>query len=144
MNVDFLALESDPVEAWKIGLKYEHGSGVEKDIETAAKLYKIASDKSIPTGQILLGRINEGKEDFQSAADLYMKASESGDPNGQLLLARLYQKGIGVSQNPEIAADLLKKSADQQNPLAQLYYSQVLFDGIGVEKKSDISSTISS
>lgn len=86
---------------------YHTGTGVEKDLNKALELYRLAADQGHPIAQNNLGvfyekgiivPINE-----KTAAQWYRKAAEDGYSYAQYNLGTLYADGRGVEQDLEQA-----------------------------------------
>lgn len=89
-----------------LGLMYENGYGVPRDIQKAVSYYQEAADKGDVTGTYYLGLCyEEGKgvaQDFARAKALYEKAAQRSDhvgAPGKMGLGSLYEKGEGVPKD---------------------------------------------
>ena len=86
-----------------------------KDLNHAARLYKIASDNGDPAGEGLYGTmllVGLGVEKNEATgAALIRKSAEAGDPHGQTTLGKLYYSGQGVVKDIHIAARWFQKAA---------------------------------
>lgn len=100
--------------------RYYNGKGVEKNLQEAARLYRLAAEQGNPVGQASLGYLyydGEGVErNFQEAARWFRLAAMQGNAKAQATLSGLYKRGEGVPQSPE-QADLwcqqaVKKGVD--------------------------------
>ena len=89
-----------------LGLMYENGYGVPKDIREAVRWYQRAADLGDVTGTYYLGLCYEEgkgvKQDFAKAKALYETAAVRSDhvgAPGKLGLGSLYEKGEGVPKD---------------------------------------------
>ena len=82
---------------------YEKGFGVNKDLETARRLYRTAADqgnaKAMHNLAVLYAEGAAVKPDYRTAAQWFRLASDHGVSDSQYNLAVLYARGIGVDQN---------------------------------------------
>lgn len=88
-----------------IGLCYENGYGVKKDIKKAASWFHKAASRGDITAMYDLGRFYETgtgvKQDYRKARELYEKAAARTDHVGapaMLALGRLYEEGLGTTR----------------------------------------------
>ena len=131
-------LPIDPKDRYKLGGKYYHGNGVEKDYEKAIKWYRKAADQGHAKAQYYLGVMydnGEGvEEDDEQAAYWYRKAAEQGDDDAQYNLGVMYDNGEGVEENDEQAVYWYRKAAGQGNDGGQYNLGAMYYNGEGVEK----------
>lgn len=93
--------ESGHVDAqFNLGLIYDHGAGVPRDLEKAARWFLLAAESGDRTAQSFMGEMfakGHGVEkDLQRAAEWYEKAALQGDAMSQYNLGILYASGKGV------------------------------------------------
>ena len=93
--------ESGHVDAqFNLGLMYDHGTGVSRDLSTAAGWYRRAAEAGDRTAQSFLGEMyakGQGVEQsFEHAARWYEMAALKGDTRSQYNLGSLYASGRGV------------------------------------------------
>ena len=112
-----------------IGVMYENGRGIEKNIEKALQCYREAALLGSPLGQYNYAVLLESRGDKEQAIKFYKMSADRGDPDAQLSYANLI-----APTNIEQAAEYSKLSADQGNSKAQCLYGQLLFVGRGVQK----------
>jgi TPR repeat protein len=121
-----------------LGLDYEHGTGVQKDMVEAVRWLQRAADQGNSMAQYDLGRAYEHgdgvQKDIALAATWFRKAADQGDPNAQFDLGMCYCNGNGVNKNLVESAKWWTKSADQGNPAAQACLGECYAEGTGVEK----------
>ena len=74
--------QEHPRAQYNLGVMYENGQGVEKNLQKAAELYQKAADQGDPNSQCNLGFMysnGQGVEkNLQKAAELYQKAADQG------------------------------------------------------------------
>src|SRR5262245_39820250 len=106
-----------------LGVQYENGQGVTKDLGKAAELYQKAADQGDATAQRHLGFLYENGQgvakDLGKAAELYQKAADQGEAWAQNNLSGLYQHRQVVTKDSRKAAELYEKAADQGHAAAQ-------------------------
>jgi TPR repeat protein len=103
-----------PAQA-KLGILYEWGYGVEKDINKAISLYTKASENGESNGQYYLALSfhngKNGSPDFKRSLELYKLAAEQGHPKALFNLGTMYQNGEGVKKDITEATNLYLKAA---------------------------------
>jgi soluble lytic murein transglycosylase-like protein len=87
----------DPRELTQWGRRYEHGEGVDKDVDRAVQLYCKAANAGNAEAHYHLGWLyaagRTGKRDDELAAAWFHKAAERNDPHARRMLVRLgYQE----------------------------------------------------
>ena len=103
-------------ECWRNGVNnlgecYRYGRGVEKDLDMAEKLYRLAGESGNDMAWFNLGEMyHQEKGDPVAAAGYYRigveKCAEGGDC--ALALALLYESGQGVERNEDRAVELAR------------------------------------
>lgn len=93
--------EAGHVDAqFNLGLMYDNGTGVPRDLAAAAAWYRRAAEAGDRTAQSYLGEMyarGEGVEQsFEEAVEWYEKAALRGDSRAQYNLGILYGSGRGV------------------------------------------------
>lgn len=98
-----------------LGVRYEQGQGVTKDLEKAADWYRLAAQQGLAAAQYNLGRlIEEGSgvaQDPERAIEWYRKAAAQEHAEAQHNLGALYDQGRGVPQDVDKAVDWYRKAA---------------------------------
>lgn len=122
-----------------LGILYEVGRGVQKDINRAVELYRTAIDQHDNSfGHNDLGRCYElgigVPKDISQAVAAYLKAATKGNPLAQFNLARCYEYGLGVTEDITQAAESYRKSAEQGYNRAQWAIGWCYEFGKGVRK----------
>lgn len=131
-----------PQGQFQLGLMYQLGIGVKKNIEEAVKYYQLAATQNNAKAQYALALLAlTGKgidKDYKEAEDWLTKSALSGNVDAQYLLGQLYEFGYGESDSKNyIAKDLVaaktmyglaatNDSTKAQYSLAQLYISGLL------------------
>jgi TPR repeat protein len=115
----FLMWLSKPAHAdaqFNLGLQYQYGRGVPKDLEKAAELYQKAANRGHARAQLHLGSLYESglgvTKDLGKAVELYQKAADQGMTPAQNNLGLLYENGQGVPKDLGKARELYQKAAD--------------------------------
>ena len=135
-----LAERGDADAQIKLGLKYNRGDGVPKDLPEAAKWYRRAAEQGSAVAQRNLGvmyLLGDGLEkDETEAVKWFRKAAEKDGSLAQLNLGMMYEAGKGVVKDPAEAINWFRKAAKQGNADAQLYLGMMYERGDGVVKDS--------
>src|SRR5206468_613486 len=117
----------------KLGVRYQTGRGVPKDLGKAAALYQKAADQGNADAQNSLAVLYETGDgvpkDLAKAVELYQKAADQGYDFAQNNLGRLYENGQGVPEDLKKAAELYQKAADQGNTFAQTNHGRLYENG---------------
>jgi len=96
------ALAGDTWAQLQLGIAFEFGQGVEKNLEQAMRWYHIAADRGNPVAQTNLGYLYEigsnGPANPEEAAKWYLRAAVSGFTRAQFNLGTLYLRGAGVER----------------------------------------------
>jgi len=127
-----------------LGVCYEDGNGVTKDLSEAAKWYRKAADQGNAAAQCNLGLCYDKGEgvtkNLAEAVKWYRKAAEQGEARAQCNLALCYDKGEGVTKDYFEAVKWYRKAADQGNATAQCNLGFCYEKGNGVTK--DLSEAV--
>ena len=104
-----VANQGDPAALNALGMMYQSGKGVARDVGTAARLYKKAAQAGLPAAQNNLAVLYEGGEgvpqDLVKAVDFYRRAASQGHVWAQYNLGRLHATGVGVKKDASVAHD---------------------------------------
>ena len=123
-----------------MGLCYNYGHGVKKDLQKANELYVQSANKGYVRGMTNIGnnyQNGEGVEvDLTKAAEWYCKAAEQGDSIGQNNLGICHEYGMGVAQDLKKAVALYRKSAEQGYYGGQINLGSCYASGKGVPQDS--------
>ncbi len=94
------------------------------DYDSAAKLYRIASEKNQTYAQSQFGMLNAlgfgVKHDWKTAISWLEKSANAGDPESQYMLGGFYCDGRGVAPDRKKALELFERSAKQNHEDAAL------------------------
>ncbi|CUS34678.1 SEL1-like repeat protein [Candidatus Nitrospira nitrificans] len=120
-----LADRGDAKAQLQMGYQYEHGEGVRKNDDEAARWYRKAAEQGNAVAQSNLGMMYEdGKgvgENWSEAVQWYRKSAEQGHVQGQFRLGRMYQFGMAVPQNRQEAIRWFDKAGDQGHDQANYF-----------------------
>lgn len=132
------ALAGDTRAQLEVGLAYEFGNGVGKDMDKAMHWYRSAADRGDPIAQADLGYFYEtgadGSKDPAEAAKWYMRSALAGLARAKFNLGVLYLTGIGVARNESDAAHWIGEAAADGCPSALVSMSYMYANGIGVPR----------
>jgi tetratricopeptide (TPR) repeat protein len=127
-----------------LGLCYECGRGVEKDVVEAVKWYQKAAEQGHSRAQCNLGymyEIGRGVEtDVAEAVKWYRKAAEQGLSRAHCNLGYMYENGRGVEKNAAEAVKWYRKAAEQGLSRAQGNLGYMYESGRGVE--TDVAEAV--
>ncbi|MBX9692788.1 MAG: sel1 repeat family protein [Cyanobacteria bacterium] len=103
-----------------LGLLYENGLGVERNVERAAEYYKKAAGQGLAEAESRLGHLMlSAKASFEHEErdGIYWikSAAEKGVAEAQLTLSKLFDEGKEVPANHSESLVWLRKAADQGN-----------------------------
>lgn len=118
-DVDIKALKQkaekgDAMSQLNLGAAYDHGMGVERDVDKAVEWYKKAADQGLAEAQFNLAHILVA-EDISAvgAAEYMLKAAKQGMPDAQYLMGVTFAEGIGVEPDEEQAKVWLNRAIAQ-------------------------------
>jgi len=118
-----LAGKGDATAAFNLGVIYQGGDGVPKDVEVAAQWYLKAAEQGYADAQYSLGWMYDAGEGRPKnallAAKWYGKAAEQGNADAQFSLASMYEDGKGVTKDANSALHWYRKAAEQGDAGAQ-------------------------
>jgi TPR repeat protein len=123
---------------YNLGLAYQNGEAVPKDLEQAVAWYRKAADQGDVLALTNLGAMYENgigiSADSLKAADLYRKAAEQGFAEAEYGLGFLYLNGKGVPKDGGQAATWMRKAAEQGETKAQFNLGACYINGVGVDR----------
>jgi clan AA aspartic protease (TIGR02281 family) len=132
------AEQGDAAAQNDLGVLYHKGSGVPKNLQEAARLYKLSADQGYAKGQVNLGILNffgDGvPKNQEESARLFQLAAAKGDGMAQYLLGNCYANGQGMAQNNAEAIRLFKLAADRGQPMAQNDLGRMYELGLGTPR----------
>lgn len=128
-----------PDAQYNVGMCYEEGKGVEKNVDEAARWYLMAAEKGNIDAQVRLGVIYSNKvffthdeKEYLEAAKWYLLAAEQGNIYAQREIGEMYYKGEGVSKDYSKAIIWFRKAADQGDARAMDFIGDMYVSGRGV------------
>ena len=101
-----------------MGLYYENGWVVAKDMAKALELYRKSADQGNLIGQYRYALYLKDKSPSE-AAQWLKKAAAGGHSIAQYELGKWYEKGIGVPKNKQYAIEWYQEAADQGIDMAR-------------------------
>jgi hypothetical protein len=135
------ALAGDTNAQLRMGLAFEFGQGVNKDLSQAMSWYRMAADRGDPVAQTDLAYLYEsgstGDPNPAEAAKWYLRAAVSGFARAQFNLGTLYLRGAGVERSDEDAAHWISEAADTGCPSAVAAMGYLYANGKGVPRDEE-------
>lgn len=114
--------EGDPSSFSKLASLYSTGSGVEKNLNTAIRLYHAGAEKhdlvSLNDLGVLYLEGNDVPKDASRGVSYLEAAAEKGAVGAMGNLGEIYLKGIGIPAEHEKAFRWTKASAERGHPLS--------------------------
>ncbi|HWA08622.1 MAG TPA: tetratricopeptide repeat protein [Opitutaceae bacterium] len=137
------ALAGDPRAQFNLGLCYENGRDVEKDLTEAIRWFRAAAEQGYDEAQYALGCCYNGEEGFpRDAAEAikwWTRAAEQGFADAQYCLGLSYYMGQGVAKDVAEATRWWRHAAEQDHPNAEYFLGLCYFTGLGVEKEPKLA-----
>jgi len=119
-----------------LGVMYE--TGAHRDIEAAAKHYRVAAEGGRTESQTALGKLyQDGRgvaRDYREAAKWLEKAADDDDPEAQFLLGAFYANGWGVERDNGEMLYWTRRSARQGHSKALFHIGLAYDQGRGIER----------
>ena len=127
-----------------VGLYYQNGLGVKKDLKQAVIWYEKAAlnkdkDALYHLAMIL---IRQEEKDFVTIAKLLHEAAKQGHPNAQYNLAVMYHKGDGLKQDNDQALYWYEKAAEKNLAIALYNLGMIYFEGRLVPKDEEKAKSL--
>ena len=99
---EFLPLAEKGIAAaqYKLGLMYEHGRGVAKDLDEAEKWYGRAAQKGYANAQYNLGFVHYSQNDIAGTTEWWSRAAERGDEQAMFSLGFIFAEGDRAPRDP--------------------------------------------
>ncbi|SDF70896.1 tetratricopeptide repeat protein [Desulfovibrio legallii] len=131
-----LASDGNPRAQVLLGRCYENGLGVDQDLATAAKWFRLAADQNDAEAQVLLAyqyELGVGLPRNEAAvADLMRRAADNGNAEARFNLALYCSQGkYGFPKDPQESFRWAKLAADQGFAQAQRYVGACYEYGVG-------------
>lgn len=122
----------------RLGYRYEHGLGVEKDEFEAVYWYRKAANQNYAMAQYNLGVMydfGQGVDkNYENAFYWYRKAAEQRHPGAENNLACLLESGEGCEKNEQAALDWYRKAAEHGDAMGLKNLGEIYEKGkFGVE-----------
>jgi len=116
-----LADKGDAEAINALGMMYQSGKGVSRDVGVAARLYKKAANAGLPAAQNNLAVMYESGEgvdqDLDTAVKLYQQSASQGYIWAQYNLGRMHASGIGVQKDPATASEYFEQAEHAKEAL---------------------------
>jgi len=133
-----LANQNDAKACYNLGLMYQDGDGVAKNLDEAVKWYTKSADLGYKEAQYTLGALVFQRQihsiSYPQAVTYYEQAAKQGHVKSQLNLGMLYVRGDVIAQDLPAAVQWLSLAASNNNSEAQGYLAQLYQQGAGVEQ----------
>ena len=133
-----LANQNDAKACYNLGLMYQDGDGVTKNLDEAVKWYTKSANLGYKEAQYTLGALVFQRQiqtiSYPQAVTYYEQAAQQGHVKSQLNLGMLYFRGDVIAQDLSAAVQWLSLAASNNNSEAQGYMAQLYQQGAGVEQ----------
>jgi len=131
-----LANQNDAKAYYNLGLMYQDGDGVAKNLDEAVKWYTKSAELGYKEAQYTLGALVFQRQiqtiSYPQAVTYYEQAAKQGHVKSQLNLGMLYFRGDVTPQDLPAAVQWLSLAASNNNSEAQGYMAQLYQQGAGV------------
>jgi len=99
---EFLPLAEKGMAAaqYKLGLMYENGRGVAKDLDQAEKWYGLAADQGYSSAQYNLGFVHYSQNDIAGTTEWWSRAAQGGDEQAMFSLGFIFAEGDRAPHDP--------------------------------------------
>lgn len=122
----------------RLGVMYENGRYVKKDLHQAVNWYEKAAEQNNAWGLYNLGECYySGKyfnQDYIMARELYEKAAKQNHSEAQNKLGIIYNNGYGIDMDEVEALKWFEKAANNGFHWAQSNLANMYYNGEGTEK----------
>lgn len=126
----------------RLGARYEHGGGVDKDPSRAAKFYEDAcnhGDKEGCNGLGYLLSIGRGVPKNESKAiELFRTACEANEPKSCANLGNAHRDGAGLAKSDSLAYQFYERSCSMKNRISCAEMALMQVQGRGVAKNLNL------
>lgn len=126
------AEEGHPEAINNVGYFYKEGIVVEKDIDTAARWYKLSSDMKNPYGMFNYAMLMRDRDPGMAAA-LLKKSADSGCVEAMDMYGEMLEAGSGVQKNPVAAFLMYRRAALEGYPRSMDHLAECYERGIGTK-----------
>lgn len=121
---------------YELGNCYASGRGVPRDLNEAARLYRLSAEQGDARAQYQLAqayRLGSGVElSHEESFRWFSRAAENEHDSAQLMVGNAYAIGRGVTQDPAQAAHWFRAAAEHDNAVAQFQLGVCYETGNGV------------
>ena len=126
---------------FRLGIAYEHGIAVSRDLAQALSWYQKSAAQGNARGESSLGTMYLSgagvQKDYTSAFLLFQQAAAQGFADAENSLGAMYQFSLGVPQDNAQAIAWYQKAAAQGNALAENNLGWMCQNGVGIQKNND-------
>lgn len=133
-----LANQNDAKACYNLGLMYQDGDGVAKNMDEAVKWYTKSAELNYKEAQYTLASLVFQRQiqsiSYPQAVTYYEQAAKQGHVKSQLNLGMLYLRGDVIAQDMPAAVQWLNLAASNNNSEAQGYLADLYQQGAGVEQ----------
>ena len=133
-----LANQNDAKACYNLGLMYQQGDGVSRNMDEAVNWYSKSADLGYKEAQYTLAALVFQRQiqsiSYPQAVTYYEQAAKQGHVKSQLNLGMLYFRGDVIAQDLPAAVYWLTLAASNHNSEAQGYLAQLYQQGAGVEQ----------
>ena len=138
------AAQKDSDANYELGLMFEKGMYLEKNIDTAINHFIKAANQNHINSLNKLGNLyyfenKDIKQDYKKAFGYFIKASDLGDKNAQFRIGWMYESGEGTDKDYKKAVEYYEKAAEQGNNAAQYNLGDMYEYGKGTEKNIELA-----
>jgi TPR repeat protein len=134
------AAQGDALAQYCLGACLLKGSGVTRDVAAGVKCWRQAAEGGLPESQYSLGLflmnrgfvVDTNYVNYPEAAKWLQKAADQDYVPAMNNLGFLYQRGLGVPQNPATALKWYRLGAEHEDPRAQANLGLMYENGSGI------------
>ncbi|WP_024930366.1 tetratricopeptide repeat protein [Methylophilus sp. OH31] len=135
-----LANQNDAKACYNLGLMYQDGDGVARNMDEAVKWYTKSAELNYKEAQYTLASLVFQRQiqsiSYPQAVTYYEQAAKQGHVKSQLNLGMLYLRGDVIAQDMPAAVQWLSLAASNNNSEAQGYLADLYQQGAGVEQNT--------
>jgi len=135
-----LANQNDAKACYNLGLMYQDGDGVAKNMDEAVKWYTKSAELNYKEAQYTLASLVFQRQiqsiSYPQAVTYYEQAAKQGHVKSQLNLGMLYLRGDVIAQDMPAAVQWLSLAASNNNSEAQGYLANLYQQGTGIEQNT--------
>lgn len=133
------ANDGDPWAQYSLGLAYQEGIGVRKNIGHAQKWYQLSANQGYDSALLNLGKLianrgNHSYEKYAQALKLFRRAARRGNRNAMYNMGLYYEYGRGVTKNLRRSFHWYIKAAQLGDSDAQCHVGYCYHEGEGVRR----------